>query len=151
MLLFRLWWLQSGLSFSRSTGFSSMSSSMHWFAELGGMPGPQRVRCSMHINKAVICIAGSSFALQLSVPVRVTSSQLCYSQPSTIQLIHLVVNSITIVTHEKQTWKAYGSWHKHGSVETEIHCNVAVAFMSIRNSNAMPQSEWAYWINALYM
>lgn len=51
----------------------------------------------MHIDKAVICIAGSSFALQLPVPVRTTTSYLCYSQPSTIQLIHLVVNSIAMV------------------------------------------------------
>ncbi len=66
------------------------------------MPGPQRVRCSVHINKAVICIAGILFALQLSVPVRIISSQVCNSQSSTVQLIRLVTKSITVMTHEKQ-------------------------------------------------
>ncbi len=50
----------------------------------------------MHINKAVIRIAGSSFCLFPSVlPVHM----LCNSQSSTI---HLVLESITVMTHEKQ-------------------------------------------------
>ena len=82
MLLFRLWWLWLGLSFSWIIGFKNVSSRVHWFAELGGMPGPLRVRCSMHSNKAALCIAGFSFALQLSVPVCRASAQRFYTHNS---------------------------------------------------------------------